>query len=533
MKSAFLKIFILAFALVFLLAMLTSCMSGGDTKNIYYAVSSDFSGMDPQIVSSPSSQTVVFNCFEGLMRLDKNGEAKPAGAESYSVSDDGLTYTFNLRQDAVWYLTNTSKEEMTGVLPDSFDDKITADDYIFGIQRALSPETQSPGAQYLSAIKNAGDVLKGKKDKSALGIKKIGDYSLQIELSYPDSDFLYELTRPAAMPCDETFFSSTRGRYGLSMEYLLCNGPYIMWSWNGGTLVQLRKNSKYKGSFAAGYDAAYISVSNDDDIVDNLKGGSIDCGFADTLNVSEFENKSDYKVVSLPNELFAYRFNCADKIFENKDMRLAFASSVDTSLISVPSGADGGQNRLIIKSMPGYYDSTPELIKKDDSNAVDYFKKGAEKLNLGSGETVTVLTTDYMSESVQKQIQLWQKDFGIDVKINALPEEDAVNSYESGDYQVCFLPRAIGSYTTEDYFTTFSSESAENYENYKNDGYDKILSSVDNSMTQDEKQSVFAELEQTVISDAVVYPVFSESVYFVSDASASNAVCRSEGEIYF
>ena len=116
--------------ILILLSLFTSCKKEEEKMELYYPLTEDFKSLDPQIATDNSSKLIAYNCYEGLVRVNENGEVVPAGAVDWSVSADSLTYTFNLRRDAVWYLTNTSKEELSdddatkSDLPVNFDSLI-------------------------------------------------------------------------------------------------------------------------------------------------------------------------------------------------------------------------------------------------------------------------------------------------------------------------------------------------------------------------------------------------------------------------
>ena len=115
--------------------------------------------------------------YDYAMQMDADGKAVPAIAESYELSEDGLTYTFHLREDAVW----------------SNGEPVTAADFVFGWQRAVDPSVASEYAYMLSdigQIKNAAEIIAGEKDKSELGVTAVDDHTLQVELNVPVSYFL-------------------------------------------------------------------------------------------------------------------------------------------------------------------------------------------------------------------------------------------------------------------------------------------------------------------------------------------------------
>lgn len=133
--------------------------------------------LDPQIATDGTSFEVIADFTDGLMQMDADGAAVPACAESYEVSEDGKTYTFHIREDANW----------------SNGDPVTANDFVFGWQRAVDPATASEYSYMLSDIGqvvNAAEIIAGEKDVSELGVKAIDDKTLEVQLNVPVSYFL-------------------------------------------------------------------------------------------------------------------------------------------------------------------------------------------------------------------------------------------------------------------------------------------------------------------------------------------------------
>lgn len=529
----------LLLVLISILLSFSACKEEQTEVQLYYPVTEDFATLDPQIVSGSSSKLIDFNCFEGLVRVNADGEIVAAGADNWTVSKDSLTYTFYLRKDAKWYLTNTSKEELSDTdptksdLPTNFDTRVTAKDYAFGLKRALDPATGSADGKYLSAIRNASAVLSGEKTTDELGIEIIDDYTLKITLERADPNFLYYLTRLAAMPCNETFFNACKGRYGLAMEYLLCNGAYIVYRWTHGTLIRLEKNPLYTGTEQAQNERVWVYYIEDAATVpDKIEKGTYDAGYVTADGISLFNDK--YTIESRSDVLWGYWFNSNDEFFATTALRRAFAACTDRSLLQPPEYIEGTADRLLTNALTPHFDYTPSLISYDEDAAAEHYKTAiGTNENISAAMTVTVLTTEDFADSVKKQIQVWQRVFGLDVKINIQSRDAAIKLFNSGSYQIAFLPISVTATNTAEYFRTFKSDSTYNITGYKNMSYDALLNSLSDSMTQNDKNKVFAKCEQTIISDAVVIPVFTEASYFIQGKDVSGIYSFSSSEIYF
>lgn len=173
-----------------------SAAASGDDLNVM--LETPVQSLDPQQATDGTSFEVIADYTDGLMQMDSDGQAVPAIAESYELSDDGLTYTFHLRTDAKW----------------SNGTPVTAADFVFAWQRAVDPAVASEYAYMLSDIgqvKNAAEIIAGEKDKSELGVTAVDDNTLKVELNVPVSYFLSLMYFPTFYPVNEEFFNSCGG----------------------------------------------------------------------------------------------------------------------------------------------------------------------------------------------------------------------------------------------------------------------------------------------------------------------------------
>ena len=535
------KILSLILILSSICCIFSSCKKEEEETQIYYPVTSDFRSLDPQIATDDSSKIIAYNCFEGLVRVNENGEIIPAGADSWSVSPDSLTYTFNLRRDAEWYLTNTSKEELSNEdseksdLPKNFDTRVTAKDYVFGLKRAINPATGAPDGKYLSAIQNATDILDGKKQLSELGVTAVDDYTLKITLDYADPNFLYYLTRLVAMPCNEQFFNACKGRYGLAMEYMLCNGVYMVYRWSLGSVIRLENNPLYTGKDKALNDRVWVYYVEDTaSVAGKIEKGTYDAGYVSALDSTMFGNEKKFRMTARSDVLWGYLFNGKKADFAVTELRLAFASSTDKTLLTAPDYIENKTDRIMLSSVSPYFEYTPHPVEYNEQKAAEYYKKAmALSEDINASMTVTVLTTEDFADGVKKQIQIWQKVFGIDVKIQVESRETAVSMLHSGNYQVAFLPVNVTATNTAELFRTFMTNSDYNVTGYANENYDALINSLTKNMSQDERNEVFKSCEQSLISYGVMIPAFTEASYFITSTESDGIYSFSEGEVYF
>lgn len=212
-------------AAAFLLA-LTGCGSSSSAPSFTWFVDTIPANLDPQVASAAPDVIACENLYSGLVRKKADGEIVPDLSESWTISSDGKTYTFQIK-DGLTY---------KAVKGASTDHTITAEDFVFAFRRIFQPQTNSPYAVEFAALENSAAVLAGTADASTLGVSAAGPLTLVFRLSEKDDNFLAKLTLPGAMPCDEAFFESTRGTYGLTAKTTLSSGSFYLYNWTASGL---------------------------------------------------------------------------------------------------------------------------------------------------------------------------------------------------------------------------------------------------------------------------------------------------------
>lgn len=270
--KAFFKVISLILCAVIMLSF-TACGSNDDAY-IYFQLDETPYTLDPQTARSDIELLISQNLYEGLMRFNEKGELKCGVAESYKMQ--GLTYTFKIRKNAKW-------KDGT---------KLTAKDFEFAFKRALSIDTDAPYASLLYCIKNAKEIHTGSAQSLDLGVKAVDDHTLEIELVYDNPDFLKTLTLPITMPCNQAFFSTCKGKYGLDTDFTLSNGSYRLVKWGKEIFgIRLYRNKEYTGDFTAKNAAVFISYNKDLTAAKTLINEDADIAFVKSSETQELQQK--------------------------------------------------------------------------------------------------------------------------------------------------------------------------------------------------------------------------------------------------
>ena len=312
------KIACILLCLFIMLTVFSGCGNDFLSQYIYFQLDRAPVTLDPQSASSESELLVVRNLYEGLLRKSDSGAVVCGACESFD--EDGLTYTFKLREDLVW----------------NDGTPITADDFIFGIERGLDPKTKSPFANRLLCIKGAKEFNSGKVDASALAVTKVNDRTLKIELELDDPDFKSALTTSVAMPCNREFFDKSGGKYGREVENILSNGSYYIAKWNKEEFgIRLYRNEEYNGEFEPQNAAVFFSINKDEGILELLSKNTIDMTLLDNADIKKAKEKQ-FKVFTVNN--ICWVLTIGDDFNDNIKKALALSVSPEVYTNSLSDG---------------------------------------------------------------------------------------------------------------------------------------------------------------------------------------------------
>ena len=232
------KVFLLATVGLLSVGVLTACSSSSKTsgKTYNYVYGGDPATLDYVSTNKKNMTTAVSNGVDGLFENDQYGNLKPSVAENWSVSQDGLTYTYKLRKDAKWY--DSEGNEYADV---------TAQDFVTSLKYVADKKSD---ALYLvqNSVKGLDDYVNGKtKDFSTVGVKAVDDHTLQYTLNQPESYWNSKLTLGITFPVNEKFVKSKGDKFAQASDTssLLYNGPYILKSFTSKSSIEMTKNENY------------------------------------------------------------------------------------------------------------------------------------------------------------------------------------------------------------------------------------------------------------------------------------------------
>lgn len=506
-----------------IVAVISLCACGGDSSDVLILpIESDPMCLDPQVADSKEAKLMIANCFEGLIRLDKDYKIIPGVAESWEISKDGLTYTFNLRKDTHWKLLNSFEDVLPEGYKDTYRTQVIAADFVYGISRALDPATQAGDAEKLFSIKNASAVNSGKQPTSALGITAKDDLTLVITLERADPDFLRILTLPVAMPCHEDFFKATHAKYCLDLKYTFCNGPFYLSRWAEDNTLSMYKNDEYKGSVKVNPDELYFYVNTEESsVVKKIRQRTYDCAFISEAAKNELSDSDKISNYSIQNTVYGLCFNCTDSVLSNEDMRRALAMVTKTAELT--ANYDNSFTKGIVPDCVRYGENSYREaagnvsgIAYNEQQALTLWKKGLKKLDISTAEVI-VTCTEENAHLMQQTVQNWQRVFSTSIlaKVEVKTADQISTMIYNTSYQVLYHKISTDSSTVTDTLKKFTSDSSSNFFGFADKNYDSIVNSVISAYSGAAKLSGCISAEKYILDKAVFLPMLGGSSYAI------------------
>lgn len=514
--------------LIMILSLFSGCHSDDERIDFIYPFKSEITSFDPQIAATGDEFLVIENCFEGLIRITDNGDVLPGVAESWSISDDGLTYTFKLRQGAKWRIKE--KSAVKELMGEDFNPDITANDFVFALRRACDPNTDSPLFSSIASIVNAADIHSGSRSVDQLGVAANDNYTLTINLQSADNGFLNTLSTAVAMPCNEEYFNATKGRYGLGLDYTMFNGQFYVSNILDASYI-LKSNDLYVGENPSKVTDITLSIINEEsDIPKNLKNGYYDAAY---ISGNEYEALGDNKITVTPysNKTWAMVLNKNRQLFHNETLRQAVClsiSNIDTQEHAYLSQATGlTPPSCIIDNNTADKMIGTTVPAQDTDKAIELWRDGLVEEKFTSAD-LTVITTKEMEEITKHLVQGIQGSIGqissygksssisFSLKIEALETEEYNKRLSGGDYDLALCCFEASSHSP----VTFLSD-------ILNSNYTGEISSaqtaVENAqnVTAKELSAACKAVEEEIINDWSLLPVLYESSYYAQAKGVS------------
>lgn len=392
--------------------LLISCSCNNNSKNsdisnkdtLKINIGTEPPSLDWSLATDSTSFTILNNIMEGLTRFSDKHKAEPALAKSWEVSEDGKTYTFHLREKAVW---------TDGKL-------LRAEDFVYSWSRILNPDTGADYAYFLFDIVNAKEYNSGIiNDPSKLGVNAIDDKTLVVELKRPATYFPGLLTFMATFPMRKDVVES-KGSKWTEPENIVTIGPYKLTNWVHHSLLEIEEFKEYWGEKPKGVKKVKMIMNeNQTSTLALYESGELD--FLDStglppLEIPRLKNSPEF-ISRTAFRGFYIGFNTKKKPFDNPDVRKAFGSAIDRKSISeLIQGAGIPATSWIPENMLAH---NPDIgLKFNPEKAREYLAKAGFPDGKGF-PNITFLFPDRASNRILAEglQSMWKTHLGVEVKL--------------------------------------------------------------------------------------------------------------------
>ena len=335
-------------------------------KTFSYVYAMDPSSLDYSVTSKSSTSDVIANVVDGLLENDKYGNLIPSLAEDWSVSKDGLTYTYKLRKGVKWYTSDG--EEYA---------EVKAKDFVTGLKHAA--DGKSDGLSLIQdSIKGLAEYVSGENnDFSTVGVKAVDDYTVEYTLNKPESFWNSKVTTATMLPVNEEFLNSKGSDYGApTPSSILYNGPYFLKSLTSKSVIEYEKNPNYWDKDNVKIDnikLTFYDGSDQESLIRSFTQGAYTTArlFPTSSNFESTKQEYGDKIVYSPQEATSYyltvnvnrqSYNKTAKTDEaqktstkeallNKNFRQALNFALDRHSYTAQLNGEEGANKIIRNSL--------------------------------------------------------------------------------------------------------------------------------------------------------------------------------------
>ncbi len=482
---------------------------GGDVEQkLIFALQNEPDGLDPGITNNSFASPVLLNSFEGLVVYDENNSIAGGSAESWTISDDGLTYTFTLRNNLKW----------------SDGSPLTASDFVYSYMRVLDPAL---GAQYSEMLTDyivgAAEYYGGSEDMNSVGIKALDDQTLEIILMKPTAYYIGILGMWVYSPVNEATVTANGDKWTLSAESFISNGPFKMEEISFGEGYELVKNENYWNAANVKLEKLnFRFIPDPSTALVALEKGDIDGQWeVPSADLPSLKANSDALQIIPSYGTTYYEINCAKAPYDNPKVRLALSMALDrTSLIeNVLQSTDQPAFSLIA---PGYsvdgmaYDEGRSDFGLSPMADVEGARAMLAEAGYPNGEGFPTLELSYYTNETVKNIveamqQMWQENLGI--KVNVSTEEWAVyyENIQALNYDVGAMGWGADYMHPMTFFPLRLSDNGMNNSGYANSEYDSLIEKAQSETDPVNAMKLMREADDVLMADMPLIPLYYRS----------------------
>lgn len=475
------------------------------------------------------------NVFKSFYRLGKNGKPTAGLAKTGTVSKDGKTWTFKIR-DSKW----------------SNGDPIVAQDFVYSWRRSLNPKTASPYAYLFSGVKNADAIIAGKKSPNALGISAPDKKTVVVKLNRPIAYFRVLMAYPLFGPQNEKVVKKYGNRYATKAQYQVYSGPFKIKGWNGtNDIWSFVKNNDYWDKKVVKLNKIHYQVVKSNNTGYQMyQQGKLDLTPLSSEQVKNLKSNQDF--TQYPYSLVRFLlYNFKDKnqinraALNNKNIRLALSLSIDRDVVTKKVLGNGSTlpTGFVANDLASNPKTGEDFAKEQSvNNTVDYnsalakkyWKKGLQEIGQ-KNLTFDVLSSndeadsDQLTQYLQSQ---WTKELkGLKINITNIPEKSSDSRAQQGNFDI-YLSHWGGDFNDPMTFMQIPmTGTSYNYGKWSNSTYDNLVKKAGNedANNPEKRWNDLVKAAKIVNSNQAITPIYQQTTAYLQNKRVHGLIHNTAG----
>ncbi|OHV10893.1 peptide ABC transporter substrate-binding protein [Kushneria phosphatilytica] len=484
----------------------TQATAADQSHTLNIGITGEPASLDPAKASGGVWESDVFyDLYSGLIVENAKGEHIPGVAKSWEVSDDGLTYTFHLRDDAKW----------------SDGQPVTAEDFVFGWQHQLDPKSASKYAYMLYPVKNAKAVNTGKKPLDALGVKSLDDgHTFQVTLAQPTPYFIKILTHYTSLPVPKHVVKKY-GDQWTQMDHIVTDGAFKPTNWiSHDHITAVRNPDFYDAKDVSLEQINYYPTEDANAGVQRYRAGELDILRNYTSDRYDWLKKNLPQATHMDTYLGSYYYvlNSRDgRPTADPRVREALNLAIRRNVLSeqIMNGTFKPAYALVPPGV-SHYDAQPMALK---GMSMDERMKKAKQLMQDAGygpDHPLKLMLRYNTNDEHKKIAIavaamW-RPLGVQVEMTNAEVTVHYQALQEGDFDVGRAGWIADYNDAENFLTLLHTGVGNNYGAYHSEQFDQLMDKANVTLDNDKREKLMEQAESVAMNDYALIPL----LYYVS-----------------
>ena len=515
--------------------VLAGCGGGGSKsatkaggKILTIELGPEVESIDPALNTTNDGANYLTYLFDNLLRIDKEGKVAPSLAEKYEVSDDGLTWTFHLRDGLKW----------------SDGSDLTANDFVYSWQRVIDPEVAAPYAEITLGMLEGYEEAIGKPDADGnptidpdvtkLGVEATDDKTLVVHMSSPTPYFDKLATFAALSPVKKDVVDANPDRWTLDPKTYISTGPFKLTEWKSGSYLMLEKNENYWNKDAVKLDGIKCLLMQDQNAAFSAyeSGDALMIKDIPTQEITTLQKRSDYH---LDPQLGTYFIDLNNTLDEFKDARVrqALSLALDRKYISetITAGTYTPASGFVSAGTSDWDGSLwadnitdPSVYINVDDFAGNLAKAKELLAEAGhpNGEGLPTLTYSTNDSAYHKKIaeylqQAWG-ELGLKVQVNIVEWKSFTPQRRSGNYQIARDGWVMDYNDPSNILELALTGNGNNNAKYSNPEFDALMSKAATEKNPQTRFGYLHQAEDFIMKDTAMVPLlYYNDFYLQSD----------------